>query len=375
MKNGYDWIHKLPQDFYSQAYNPTIQSGVKSKMAEYFDLIFRSSLASLISALSIPAGYTGDRVVSDLTTTRQLFCEENLEESYHKSVTPCRYSVEKCKPPKQVLEGVFERITWNSNYPNVDNEEKPSEEKEAMAFHWRHDDYPRPTVVCVHGFLATSWEFNNFYLGLKSLYDIGCDVVLKILPHHGRRNHPSPGPGGLHYVSGGIQNLNHSVIQSTYDIRSLIDYLIQEKGVNQVGLTGFSLGAYTASLMAGLDKRLSFVMPFNPIVSIPDAMMEWKPLDSIVKKIMQYKSLDLCDARYSMAIHSPLSLVPLLPADRLMIVAGRADRMASPRHAEALQKHWGSCDLHWFDGSHSINWGRSKTFTVRAQFLERIGFI
>ncbi len=62
MKNEYDWVHRLPQDFYNQACNTTTQTSVKVKIAEYLDLMCRSSLASLISALSIPVGIASQEV-------------------------------------------------------------------------------------------------------------------------------------------------------------------------------------------------------------------------------------------------------------------------------------------------------------------------
>jgi len=95
--------------------------------------------------------------------------------------------------------------------------------------------------------------------------------------------------------------------------------------VPKVGLTGLNLGGYTTALLAGLEPRLEFALPVVPIVSIPDAMMEWKPLDRLMTGIMT--------------------------------IAGHEDRMASPRHTVALQRHWHGCQAHWLNGQlrgHSI---------------------
>ena len=135
-----------------------------------------------------------------------------------------------------------------------------------------------------------------------------------------------------------------------------------------------SLGGYTSALMAGLESRFEFVMPIVPIISIPDAMMAWRPLDKAINKIVNDHHLDIPTLRDVMAAHSPLSFSPLLPPEKLMIVAGQGDRMALPHHAETLQKHWGDCELHWFRGSHVLPMQRERTLQAKFRFLENIDF-
>ena len=76
-----------------------------------------------------------------------------------------------------------------------------------------------------------------------------------------------------------------------------------------------------------------------------------------------------------MVFHSPLSRPVLLPADRLLIIAGKGDCLASPRHSETLQQHWGGCQLHWYAGAHALPRQQNQTNQVKQAFLQRIGFV
>lgn len=369
------WFDQLPADFYQHAAEVVEPLGASLTVSKGLDLAVRSVLASVISMASVPAGYSGEKIAADIT---ELLSEKRDGDGLTPFALPLpepKFSVVPAKPPPLVREGVFECLRWRSPY--VGNPEHcPSEmNQNVVAYRWRHGDRPRPTVVVLHGFIASSWTPNEYFLGLSDLYYQGCDVVLKTLPYHGDRRHSWWSMSGLGYVSGGIQHMNHAVVQSTYDVRILVDFLLNNERVPKVGLTGLSLGGYTTALLAGLEPRLAFALPVVPIVSIPDAMMEWKPLDRLMKGIMQQFGLSMAELRKTVALHSPLAMPVQLPSDRLMIVAGYGDRMASPRHTEVLQKHWNGCEVHWFKGSHVLQLGRDEILNTRKSFLRRIGFV
>lgn len=367
------WVDDLPADFYRSACAVRVPFSPSLKAAQWLDLAIRTGLSSLITGISIPAGYTGARLAAVLRNGSALGARSDAE-LFHQVRPLPDFVVHRVRRPFGVREGIFEQIQWHSVY-QPDGHRSASNNDWVVAWHWRHGDRPRPTVVLVHGFTAARWEVNDFFLGIRSLFELGCDVVLKTLPHHGPRRRSAVSVSGLDYVSGGIESLNHAVVQSSCDIRTLVDFLQQRAGVERVGLSGLSLGGYTTALMAGLEPRFDFVMPVVPIISIPDAMMEWKPLDGALRNIMRKFDVSMQDLRNTMAFHSPLSRPPLLAPERLLIVAGLGDRMASPRHAETLQRHWGNCAVHWFEGSHALPLQRRRTHQAKAAFLQGIGFI
>lgn len=366
------WIQELPEDFYRRPQKLQAPFDPAMSVTVLVDLAIRTGLSTWLAGISFPAGYPGAALGRTLRGEHTSHPGTDTQVFHQPRPLPS-FDVTQVQRPKGVEGGKFEKIQWQSVYQAADHPSYDNNDA-AVAWHWRHGDQPRPTIVLVHGFLAPWWEVNEFYLGSRFLYDLGCDVVLKTLPHHGPRSRRAKNVSGMDFVSRGIDALNHAMVQSTYDIRSLLDYL-QQQQVENIGITGVSLGGYTTALMAGLDERLEFAMPQVPLVSLPDAMMEWKPLDAVIKAAMRWYGVGMQDVRATMALHSPLSRPALLPPERLLIISGMGDRLATPRHSETLQQHWGDCALHWYAGAHALPRQQEQTNQVKKTFLEEIGFI
>ena len=365
------WINQLPDDFYCSPQKLKAKADSGMKLTMMLDLAIRTGLSGWMAGVSFPLGYFGTSLGDTLRGTRSSHHGSDTEVFHQPRPLPA-FTVTKARRPKGVKGGIFEEIRWESVYESDYSSHENN--NSAVAWYWRHGDQPRPTIVLVHGFLAPWWEVNEFYLGSQFLFDLGCDVVLKTLPHHGPRSRKSKNVSGMDFFSRGIDSLNHAVVQSTYDIRSLVDFL-EQRDVEDIGISGVSLGGYTTALMAGLEDRFKFALPLVPLVSLADAMMEWKPLDSVLKFAMRHYRVSMTDVRATIALHSPLSRPVLLPPERLMIIGGMGDLLASPRHAETLQEHWGNCEVHWHPGSHAIPRKHAETNQAKKSFLEKIGFI
>ncbi|MBA56958.1 MAG: hypothetical protein CMK89_21120 [Pseudomonadales bacterium] len=365
------WILELPEDFYRQPQKVQVPFDPGTILTATLDLAIRTGLSAWMAGISFPS-YPGSSLAETLRGEHASHGGTD-EEVFHQPRPMPEFEVTEVARPKGVVDGIFEQVQWPSVY-NAINHQSHDNNDAAVAWYWRHGDKPRPTIVLVHGFLAPWWEVNEFYLGSRFLYELGCDVILKTLPHHGPRSRRAKNVSGMDFISRGIDALNHAVVQSTYDIRTLLDFL-QRQGVEHMGITGVSLGGYTTALMAGLDKRFEFAIPLVPLVSLPDAMMEWKPLDTIIKTAMRWYNVGMQEIRATTGFHSPLARPVLLPPERLMIIGGLGDKLATPRHSETLQQHWGNCALHWHAGAHAIPRQQQQTNQVKQAFLESIGFL
>ncbi|HVK98952.1 MAG TPA: alpha/beta hydrolase family protein [Dongiaceae bacterium] len=366
-----DWVYQLPEDFYRQPHRVQAPFDPAMTLTVLVDLAVRTGLAAYMAGIRFPLGYSGFSLGTTLRGERTSHTGSDADVFHQPRPLPT-FTITEAPRPKGVEGGIFEQIRWQSIYEAATHASHINNDA-VIAWYWRHGDKPRPTIVLVHGFLASWWEVNDFYLGSHFLYELGCDVVLKTLPHHGPRSRTAKNVTGMDFVTRGIDALNHAVVQSTYDIRTLLDFL-QQRGVERMGITGVSLGGYTSALMAGLDERLEFAIPLVPLVSLPDAMMEWKPLDTVLKSVMRWYGVSMHDIRATTALHSPLSRPVLLPPERLLIIGGLGDRMATPRHSEALQQHWGNCALHWYAGAHALPRQQAQTNQVKKAFLEQIHF-
>lgn len=245
--------------------------------------------------------------------------------------------------------------------------------REARAQYWEHDGDPKPTICVVHGFMADAYWANSRFLGLRWLYEHGYNILLFTLPFHGHRQSNWSPFSGAGYFSGGLSQLNEAVANSIYDLRLFIDYL-ESTGVEQVGVTGISLGGYTAAALAAVEERLAFCIPNVPVVSIIDLLFQWAPANWVSRSLMSASGIDIQEARHRLAIHSPLSHPPKIDKDRLMIIAGAGDRMAPPKHARLLWEHWDRCEIHWFPGSHMIHLDRGRYLQDMHRFMQEIEF-
>ena len=169
--------------------------------------------------------------------------------------------------------------------------------------------------------------------------------------------------------------MNEAFGQAICDLRVFLDFLYEDQGAPQVGVTGISLGGYTAALLASVDSRLAFAIPNVPLVSVADLVMEWHPISFATRGVMSALTLSLSDIRRLVAVHSPLTYPVKLDRSRLLIIGGVGDRMAPPKHARLLWEHWGKPELHWFAGSHLVHVGRDAYHSRMRAFLEEVAFL
>jgi predicted alpha/beta hydrolase family esterase len=76
--------------------------------------------------------------------------------------------------------------------------------------------------------------------------------------------------------------------------------------------------------------------------------------------------------REAFAVHAPTTRASKLAPERLMIVAGKGDRITPPDQAERLWKHWGEPAIHWFPGGHLAQVGRADAFRAIRRRLDAL---
>jgi pimeloyl-ACP methyl ester carboxylesterase len=223
----------------------------------------------------------------------------------------------------------------------------------ARAQHWRHDDGPRPTLCVIHGFGASPAWFNSLFFCLNEFFAEGWDIVLFTIPFHGGRRGAHAPFNGAELFTHGFSGLNEALLQAICDLRVLLDYLLGT-GAPRVGVTGLSLGGYCTATLASVDERLDFAIPNATVVSIPGLIDSWFPANAGVGVLRRLKRIPA-----ELIMHSPLNYDPVVPRDRLLVVAGLGDRLTPPAHSVELWEHWGRPGLRWFPGSHVLHFQRA----------------
>ncbi|WP_239499374.1 alpha/beta hydrolase family protein [Pseudomonas putida] len=240
----------------------------------------------------------------------------------------------------------------------------------AHAQHWCHGDRPRPTLIVIHGFAADPHWLNAHALKLAGFYRRGYDILLFTYPHHGQRAEHGDWFSGQGLFGSGLVAFNEAPLHAIHDLRVFIDYL-QRRGVEQIGVTGISLGGYTAALLAAVDDRLDWCVPIVPAVSPVDVFLEWQPTGLLLSRLMRSQGIGVAEMRGLLAVHNPLTYAPRLEGERMLIVGGAGDRVTLPRHLRLLHGHWPGSALHWFPGNHILHLGRGEYLARMGALMDR----
>jgi hypothetical protein len=126
------------------------------------------------------------------------------------------------------------------------------------------------------------------------------------------------------------------------------------------GFYGVSLGAYTVSLLAGLEEGVDAVVAGIPVTDFPGLFHHHSPHDirarSIEHKIMGGPAENVY------RVVSPMSFEAKVPRAGRFIFAGHGDRVATPEQAQRLWEHWDRPALSWYPGGHiGYLWSKQVT--------------
>ena len=243
----------------------------------------------------------------------------------------------------------------------------------AWAQHWRHGDGPRPTIIVIHGFMASPYWLNGAFFAMPWFYGHGYDVVFVTLPFHGRRRGRRSPYNGAGLFGHGIAHIAEAMAHAIHDIRTFVSYLLAQ-GAPRVGVTGISLGGYTTALLAATDERLHVAIPNAAVSDMATMAKLWAPTGQLIETVLPRRDLDFDAFRAVTAAHSPLSYPARLAKDRLFIIAGLGDRLAPPAQSEELWEHWGRPQLHWYPGSHALHVSQGTYLKLMGRFLQQTGF-
>lgn len=227
----------------------------------------------------------------------------------------------------------------------------------------RHGGTPRPAIVLVHGYLGGVFAVEERMWPVRWLYERGLDVVLAVLPFHGLRSGGRVRPP---FPSSDPRITVEGFREAIGDLRALRAYLAA-RGAPAVGVMGMSLGGYTTALLATVERGLAFAVPVIPLASIADFARDGGRLvGTDEERAIQHAALE--DA---FRVVSPLARPALLPRDRMLILAGEADRITPLAHAERLAAHL-DAPIRKFHGGHLLQLGRADALRDVARMLARL---
>lgn len=265
----------------------------------------------------------------------------------------------------------LERLSWKSGF--VADPALPASERwmqrhrnqVARAAAFVHPGGRRPWVVAIHGLGTGQATADIVGLRVRHLHQLGYNVVLPVLPLHGRRaQRPLE---AAEFLSHDLSLTVLAVSQAMWDIRSTIRIIRERHDPTSVSLYGVSLGGFSASLLATLEDDIERVVVGVPLVHIPSLVdLHAKPA---MRLMAQEAGLLGAATQRVHEVISPLAARPKVPTDRLALFAGLGDRMTPAREALRLWEHWDRPSLCLYPGNHvGFLWSKDVTGFLDKQF-------
>jgi hypothetical protein len=221
--------------------------------------------------------------------------------------------------------------------------------------------------------MGSPYLFNSAFFSLPWFFGQGYDVLLYTLPFHGARAGRFSPYSGAGLFAGGIAHLNEAMAHAVHDFRIFVDHL-EHQGVEQVGVTGLSLGGYTTALLATVDDRLRFAIPNAAVADMSTLIDSWFPANLLLRHVMPRRGIDPDAFADAVRFHSPLTYPVLVPKERHFVIGGLGDRLDPPEQSERIWEHWDRPRLHWYPGNHVLHVNRGAYFRQMKEFFAEIGF-
>jgi len=235
---------------------------------------------------------------------------------------------------------------------------------------WFRHDRPAAALVCLHGWGAGRFAFEELCFDAGRFYRLGLDVVLATMPFHAQR-----GPRwSLRPVFPGAEPVraNEGFAQAARDLRGLFGAL-RARGAPGVALTGISMGGFTTALLATVEPELEAVVPMLPFGSLPALIWEHGQVTAAMASAAA-SGVDQARFAAAFAAITPLARTLRVARERVLLIAGRHDRVTHPDHARRLAEHFGA-PLEFFGGSHLLQLDRGAALSALARFLRARGLV
>src|SRR5215212_5876058 len=219
----------------------------------------------------------------------------------------------------------------------------------ARAWILRHHDEPRPWLICVHGIRMGTLNKSLMRFQPEYLHEgLGLNLLMPVLPLHGPRD--TGLISGERTLSGDVMVTLHTGEQATWDLRRLVWWLRESEGASAIGALGHSLGGYTVSLLASLERDLDCVVAGNPAVN--PSHLFWTDALAVATHSLSAEGIREETFEALLRPVSPLALEPVVPHERRGIFAGVVDRVVPPVEANSLWRHWDRPRIAWYQGAH-----------------------
>src|SRR5690348_4785709 len=160
--------------------------------------------------------------------------------------------------PYTTLFRSYERVSYPSAFmpdaelPGAGLWAQHQNNRQAVAWVMRHPGPPRPWLTCIHGYRMGEPWMDLLLFPPRWLHErLGLNLFMPVLPLHGPRRIGIR--SGDQYLDGNPLDLLYAQAQALWDLRRGLAWLRSQEDKPRVGVLGYSLGGYSASVLAQHD--------------------------------------------------------------------------------------------------------------------------
>ena len=208
----------------------------------------------------------------------------------------------------------------------------------------------RPRLLYIHGYMQpeTLIEEHGLLAGLARTLDV--EIVHLQPPYHGRRKPRSSPYDGERFWTADVVRSLEAMRQTILDTRTLLSVMLDESP-GPVGLSGLSLGGSFAAVVACLEPRLAFSVPFIAHMDMGALLRDAPVLGPMRKNLARFGWTPRDFGDFFTRIGWD-ELEPVIPAERILLFAAERDRFFDPDVLRAMWRRWDEPEIHWYPTSH-----------------------
>lgn len=208
----------------------------------------------------------------------------------------------------------------------------------------------RPRLLYIHGYMQPETIVEEHGLLGAMARTLNMEILHVQPPYHGRRKPRSSAYDGERFWTADIVRSFESMRQTIVDARTLLSVMLDESP-GPVGVAGLSLGGSFAASLACLEPRFDFSVPLIAHMDMGAVLRDAPVLGAMRKDLAGFGWTPSDFGDFFTRIGWD-ELEPLIPAERILLLAAEQDRFFDPDIVAAMWRRWGEPEIHWYPTSH-----------------------
>lgn len=208
----------------------------------------------------------------------------------------------------------------------------------------------RPRILYIHGYMQpeTVVEEHGLLGAMARALDV--EIVHLQPPYHGRRKPRSSPYDGERFWTADVVRSFEAMRQTILDARTLLSVMLDESPA-PVGITGLSLGGSFTATLACLEPRFDFAAPLIAHMDMGALLRDAPVLGAMRKDLARFgwSPSEFGDFFERIGWNE---LGPVVPAERILLLAAAEDRFFDAEVMRAMWRRWGEPEIHWYPTSH-----------------------